>query len=218
MTNLSRYRFDKLSKSVAAKKKLPMDSFKSPVADFFPYYPIHTLDSTYKADLKKDAEEDDHCNKAFESSSTISGGLGTITCGHKITKGFRLIQKGESPQLFLHSLLRRFPSDVKAKKRVIIYDFACKMHKCALVRFPYRIRRFQFVIDRHHQANHTACSEAYSMSSYPFMNNMNSQMAEQLNNSLRKLSTVAAYSKVDTYIKILQVFITVRNLSVKKII
>ena len=160
LTNLSRYRFDKLSKSVAAKKKIPMDSFKPPVADFFPDYPIHTLDSTYKADLKKDAEEDDHCNKAFESSSTISGGLGTITCGHKITKGFRLIQKGESPQLFLHSLLRRFPSDVKAKKRVIIYDFACKMHKCALVRFPYKIRRFQFVIDRHHQANHTACSEA----------------------------------------------------------
>ena len=58
------------------------------------------------------------------------------------------------------------------------------------------------------------------MSSYPFMiymNNMNSQMAEQLNNSLRKLSTVASYSKVDTYIKILEVFITVRNLSVKKI-
>ena len=65
---------------------------------------------------------------------------------------------------------------------------------------------------------YTACSEAYSMSSYPFMNNMNSQLAEQLNNSLRKLSTVAAYSKVDTYIKILEVFITVRNLSVKKII
>ena len=129
-----------------------------------------------------------------------------------------MIQKGESPQLFLHSLLRRFPSNVKAKKRVIIYDFACKMHKCALVRFPYKIRRFQFVIDRHHQANHTACSEAYSISSYPFMNNMNSQLAEQLNNSLRKLSTVAAYSKVDTYIKILEVFITVRNLSVKKII
>ena len=43
-------------------------------------------------------------------------------------------------------------------------------------------------------------------------------MVEQLNNSLRKLSTFAAYSKVDNYIRILEVFITVRNLSVKKIV
>ena len=82
----------------------------------------------------------------------------------------------------------------------------------------HKVRRFQSVIDRHHQANHTACSKAYSMASYPFTNNMNSQLSEQLNNSLRKLATVAAYSKVDTYIKFLEVFITVRNLSVKKII
>ena len=54
---------------------------------------------------------------------------------HEITKGFRLIKKGESPLLFLHSLLRRFPSNMKAKKRVIIYDFACKMNRCALFRF-----------------------------------------------------------------------------------
>ena len=84
--------------------------------------------------------------------------------------------------------------------------------------FSHKVRRFQSVIDRHHQANHTACSEAYSMASYPFTNNMNSQLSEQLNNSLRKLATVAGYSKVDTYIKFLEVFITVRNLSVKKII
>ena len=92
------------------------------------------------------------------------------------------------------------------------------LHKCTLCRFPYEIRRFQFVIDRHHQANHTACSEAYSMSCYPYMNNMNIQLAEQLNNSLRKLSTVTAYSKVNTYIKILEAFITVKNLCVKNII
>ena len=141
-----------------------------------------------------------------------------MTCQHKITKGFRIIERGESPQLFLHSILRRLPAKVKAGKRVVVYDFACKMQKCALRRFPYRIRRFQFVIDRHHQANHTACSEANNMSKYPFMNNINSQIAEQLNNSLRKLSTVCAYSKFETYVKILEIFITVKNLEIKKII
>jgi hypothetical protein len=123
------------------------------------------------------------------------------------------MERGESPQLFLHSLVRRLPSKVKAKRRVVFYGFACKMHKCALRRFPYKIRRFQFVIDRHHQANHTTCSEAYNMSRYPF-----SQMAEQLNNCLRKLSTVSAYSKFESYVKILEIFITVKNLTIKKII
>ena len=105
--------------------------------------------------------------KAFKSSSTISGGMITVTCGHKITKGFRLIEKGESPQLFLHSIFQRLPSNEKAKNMVMIYDFACMMHKCALRRFPFKIRRFKLVIDSHHQANHTVCSEAYSMSCYP---------------------------------------------------
>ena len=118
----------------------------------------------------------------------------------------------------MHSLLRRLPAKVKAKRRVVIYDYACKMHKCALRRFPYRIRRFQFVIDRHHLANHKTCSSVYDMSKYPFMNNINSQLAEQLNNSLRKLSTVAAYSKFETYKKIIEIFITVKNLKIKQII
>ena len=213
-----RIKFDKLSRSLAVARKEPPKDFKPPVADVFPDYDIHTMDNQYKADQYKDKDENVDCRKEFESSSSISGGIGTVTCNHKITKGFRVMERGESPQLFLHSLVRRLPSKVKAKRRVVVYDFACKMHKCALRRFPYKIRRFQFVIDRHHQANHTTCSEAYNMSRYPFMNNVNSQLAEQLNNCLRKLSTVSAYSKFESYVKMLEIFITVKNLTIKKII
>ena len=75
------------------------------------------MDIDYKTDLKKDKDDDDiECNKQFESSSSISGGIGTVTCQHKITKGFRIIERGESPQLFLHSILRRLPAKVKAEK------------------------------------------------------------------------------------------------------
>ena len=76
-----RIRFDKLSKSLASKRKAPGEHFKPPVADVFPDYPIHTLDNVYKADNKKDPEEDGdvQCNKSFESSATISGGIGTLT-------------------------------------------------------------------------------------------------------------------------------------------
>ena len=194
------------------------ENFIPPLAKIFPNYPIHTMENKYHADGKDDKTEVKDCEKAFQSSSSISGGIGTVTCNHKVTKGFRAIENGESPIMFCQSLLRRLPSKVQAHKRVVVYDFACKMHKCALRRYPYRIRRFQFVIDRHHQVNHTTCSEAYNISKYPAMNNINTQIAEQLNNSLRKLSTVAAYSKFETYLKIIEVFITVKNLKIKNII
>ena len=212
-----RFSFDKLSRKVAAPRVTPEEDFVPPKADCFPSYPIHTKENKYKADRKSDENEDD-CEKNFNSASSISGGIATISCNHKITKGFRAIQKGESPVIFCHSILRRLPAKVKAHKRVVIYDFACKMHKCCLRRYPYRIRRFQFVIDRHHQANHKACSQAYNISRYPEMNHVNTQVAEQLNNSLRKLSTVVAYSSFDNYLKIIEIFITIRNLKIKKII
>ena len=126
-----RHSFDKLSRSVAAPRKVPHKDFVPPLADVFRDYNIHTMDNNYKADSKKDKDDNDDCNKHFESSTYISGGIGTVTCQHKILKGFRIIEKGESPQMFL---LRRLPA--KAEKRVVVYDFACKMHKCALRRFP----------------------------------------------------------------------------------
>ena len=110
------------------------------------------------------------------------------------------------------------PEKVQAHKRVVVYDYACKMHTVCLRRYPYRIRRFQFLIDRHHQSNHKACSQAYNISKYPVMDHVNTQIAEQLNNSLRKLSTVVAYSNFLSYLKLIQIFITVKNLRIKKII
>ena len=159
-----RFQFDKQSRKVAAPRTKPKLDFVEPIADFFPNYPIHTMENIYKADSKP--SEDDDCEKNFMGASSISGGIGTLTCSHKITKGFRAIKKGESPVIFCHSILRRLPDKVKAHKRVVVYDFACKMHKVCLRRYPYRIRRFQFVIDRHHQSNHKSCSQAYNISKY----------------------------------------------------
>ena len=212
-----RFQFDRLSRQTAAPRVVPKSTFVPPKADCFSSYPIHTMDNIYKADRKPDENEDD-CEKMFGSAASISGGIGTVSCNHKITKGFRAIQKGESPVMFCHSLLRRLPEKVKAAKRVVIYDFACKMHKTCLRRYPYRVRRFQFLIDRHHQSNHKACSQAYNISKYPAMNHVNTQIAEQLNNSLRKLSTVVAYSNFETFLKIIHIFITIKNLKIKGII
>ena len=137
------------------------------------------MENIYKADSKWDSSDDKFdCGKHFKEASSISGGICTVTCNHKITKGFRAIKHGESPAIFCNSIFRRLPKKVKAHRRVVIYDFACKMHKFYLRRYPYRTRRFQFVIDRHHQSNHKSCSLAYNISKYPVMNNINTQIAD----------------------------------------
>ena len=176
------------------------------------------MKNLYKADRQRDTTESDDCDKNFKFSKSITGGIATVSCNHRVTKGFRAIKKGESPVDFCQSIFRRLPAKVKAHKRVVVYDYACKMHKVCLRRYPYRIRRFQFVIDRHHQPNHKGCSQAYNISNYPHMNHLNTQIAEQLNNSLRKLSKVVAYSHFQTYLKIIQIFITIKNLQIKKVL
>ena len=56
------------------------------------------------------------------------------------------------------------------------------------------------------------------MSKYPFLSGVNSQIAEQLNNSLRKLSTVLAYRKFENYMKIIEISVSVKNLYTKGMI
>ena len=62
----------------------PEGSFVPPKADCFPSYPIHTKENQYTADKKDDTEDD--CEKNFNSAASISGGIATISCNHKITK------------------------------------------------------------------------------------------------------------------------------------
>ena len=54
-----------------------------------------------KADGLKDdgGDEDKGCNKDYNESSTISGGITHVTCQHSITKGFTAMRKGESPMM-----------------------------------------------------------------------------------------------------------------------
>ena len=95
-----RFEFDKKSKKVAVARTSPHSDFVPPVADFFPSYPIHTMENLYKADQKPDETESDDCEKNFSSATSITGGIATVSCNHKITKGFRAFKKGESPTLF----------------------------------------------------------------------------------------------------------------------
>ena len=56
------------------------------------------------------------------------------------------------------------------------------------------------------------------MDEYPFLSDVNSQISEQLNRSLRKLATILAYSEWENYLKTLEMFFVTKNLKIKGII
>ena len=70
----------------------------------------------------------------------------------------------------------------------------------------------------HHLSNHTTCSSSYDMSNYKFLDNVNSQICEQRNNSLRKMATSLAYYKFDNYLRIVELFFAYTNMKVKGIV
>ena len=128
---------------------------------------------------------------------------------------FTGMQNGESPKMFMNALLRRFPKRVRAHKRVFVYDNACNAYKYALRRFPLRTRRWLFVVDKFHWQNHLSCSSSFNSQQYPFLKNVNTQLSEQRNKSLRNLATVIAYMKFSSYMKVIELSMSYYNLKVK---
>ena len=128
------------------------------------------------------------------------------------------MKNGESPALFAKTLFKRMPKRVKAERRVFVYDNCCNFHKFTLRRYPWRSRRWTFVIDRHHYKNHKLCSSAYNMDSYKWLDGVNSQVCEQRNNQLRKMAKSLAHMTFKNYLRNLTLFFSYTNLKIKKVI
>ena len=87
-----------LARERAMVRKKPKAGHKEAESEVYPNYPIHTMEYEYEADSKKDDEDGDTgCNKDYNESATISGGITHVTCHHSICKGFTAMRKGESP-------------------------------------------------------------------------------------------------------------------------
>ena len=59
---------------------------------------------------------------------------------------------------------------------------------------------------------------AYNMDKYKDLDKINSQISEQRNNSLRKLSNTLAVYKLESYMKVLEIFFGLTNLKIKNVI
>ena len=106
---------------------------------------------------------------------------------------------------------RRLPNRVKAGHRFLLYDNACQARKGAELRFPHRVRNWSMLVDCKHWPNHTDCSQSFNVDEYPQLKHVNSQISEQLNRSLRKLSSVVAYLGWENYLRVIELFLVNRN-------
>lgn len=211
-----REEFDIKSEERAVKRTKPKKDYKQCPAENYPNYKEHTMENDYKADKDLDKTEDKECPKAYNSKSDITGGITHMSCEHGIVKGFTALHRGESALRVVGPALRRLPQRVKAGRRFLVYDNCCASHKSALRRYPHRIRRWTFVIDRTHFKNHSTCHSGYNSDEFPQLKSVNTQQAENINRSLRSLSVVLAHYKWETYIRVLELYFAKRNLRMKK--
>ena len=208
--------YTQMARKRAVPRKAPLGN---PVeAEVYPYFPAHTVNHEYEADGKVDKNEDDGCSKDYNECATFTGGITHITCSHSIVKGFTAMKRGESVRMIVNPCVTRLPQRVQAKRRFLLYDNACQARAYAERRYPHRVRHWTFLVDRKHWDNHTTCSQAYCMDEYPLLKHINSQVSEQTNRSLRKLSVVLAYYGWDNYLKILELFFVIRNLRIKNML
>jgi len=127
------------------------------------------------------------CEKGFASSDKYSDGALTIccACSHPKILGFVVLDRKESPQVLINALLSRFPR----LPRYLVYDFACGVVRCAMVKLPWMLRDLSVVSDRFHVCNHT-CSHFFNANSYGELDFKNTLTHEQRNATIRKMEKI----------------------------
>ena len=92
------------------------------------------------------------------------------------------------------------------------------MHKHALRRGTKEILNFKLFTDRNHWKNHVGCSESYNSDKYDYLKNINSQICEKKNRSLRKLSSTRTYCTFENYMIKVKLFFILNNFEEKRLL
>ncbi|XP_070537887.1 uncharacterized protein [Ptychodera flava] len=191
------------------------DLFKT--LDFFPNMPkIHGA-GNYKFDCREETRACrglDTCNKFYKGHPSLSPGIFTMYCKHKVCLGFQVMKHHESPALPFKIIRQRFQTAPK----IIIYDNACKLHQYCLNREPDFFKHTMFLVDRLHWCNHTGCSSGYNMDTYKSnkeIMKLNSQICEQTNASISRIKAQLSYMLPDNFIFHAALFLCLANKNVK---
>ena len=183
--------------------------------EYFPCYPAK-LGKCFYAIESMTKTDDIFCRKLSNSHPSLSPGVFTIFCRHRVCLGFSLMTSSESPKTPFRLFLSRFVDYLPQLR--IIYDNSCNLHTYALNREPARFAETIFLVDRLHFQDHSACTLGYSTNSYNFdpkIKTLNTQINEQANADLRNLSKQISYMKPDNVMIILKLFLADRNRRVK---
>ena len=188
----------------------PINESAVKLADY-PNFPIIRGLANYDANKHNEVNG---CRKSAKSTSSLNPGMFLTFCPHGICLGFQVMINKESPRVPFEMLMTRF----KEMPTEVIYDNACHLHVYALKREPNRFKNTRFMIDRLHAKNHVSCSLGYDMNEYKAdvsIATFNSQICEQANADLRRLSTAFTSMGPENIIQHTKVFLAIRNLKKK---
>ena len=180
---------------------------------FFPNLPAIRKAERYASDKRNDKNDprETGCRKESYGHPTLSPGLFTIFCKHGVCYGFEAMTSHESPRHPFNIFKTRFHQ----APRCIIYDNACQLHTYCLNRDPLFYRGTVFCVDRFHWKCHVGCSEGYCLDKYKSsydICNINSQINEQANSGLKRISPQLAYMSAGNFIFHTSLFLGVKNM------
>jgi len=94
----------------------------------------------------------------------------------------------------------------------IIYDNGCSFSHYAYNRDPGHFWRTKFLCDKVHWKNHQGCSEGFNSSAYPYLEKVNTNVAEHRNRKLRDLESMVSYMTTQNFVLFVKLFSAHENM------
>ena len=162
----------------------------------------------YELDQVKDLSGCRHSFVSGSHGSKRTGGIFTWFCRHGVCYAFYIIPNAEGRNEAFSFLLKYF----KVAPKVVVYDFACALQDYCLNRQPEHFKNTAFLVDRFHWFNHVSCARSYNLSLYGEYAYLNSQIAEQCNNSaLSRIKCSCSQMKQVTFMSTVRFFLEMWN-------
>ena len=95
--------------------------------------------------------------------------------------------------------------------KFIVYDNNCNSGEYLANKGPNFMKMGNVCVDKMHMKNHDGCSRGCNACLYPDLDGVNTQVCEQLNSTIKKLSNMVAYSKPKTAWSIMTTYMCLRN-------
>lgn len=161
----------------------------------------------YELDGKDNHTECKHRFVEGSHGSHRTGGIFCFFCKHSVCYAFFILPTAEGR----NEAFSFFTSYFVRAPRVIVYDFACQLHEFCLNREPVFFRGTRFVVDRFHLPNHKSCAKSYDIGCYNDLDELNTEVAEQANSSLRRIKATISQMAQEGFMFNVRLYLDDRN-------